>query len=141
MAGRRLTITWMILGILTISGIGIQFIPVKRINPPIRSALSAPPEIKAILKRSCYDCHSHETVWPWYSAIAPVSWLVVRDVNEGREKLNFSDWSRQLRDKDIQEEIIEEIEEGEMPLKLYVLAHPGTSVSPEELDLLRRWTP
>ena len=74
--------------------VGIQFIPVKMSNPPVEEEISASPEIKAILKRACYDCHSHETIWPGYSQVAPVSWLLAWDVAEGREELNFSTWNR-----------------------------------------------
>ncbi len=62
---------------------GIQFIPVNRSNPPVEEEILASPEVKTILKRACYDCHSHETIWPSYSRVAPVSWLLAWDVGEG----------------------------------------------------------
>ena len=74
--------------------VGIQFIPVNRSNPPVEEEIPVLPEVKAILKRACYDCHSNETVWPGYSRVAPVSWLLAWDVGEGREELNFSTWNR-----------------------------------------------
>src|SRR5450759_484008 len=71
----------------------IQLIPVDRTNPPVQKEMPAPPDVQAILRRSCYDCHSNETVWLWYSKVAPISWLVSRDVRQGRRELNFSDWT------------------------------------------------
>jgi len=97
--------------------------------------------VKAVLRRSCYDCHSNETSWPWYSRVAPVSWLVASDVHEGREKLNFSAWSRLRPDKRerVIEEVWEEVREGEMPLPVYLLAHRGARLSAENRDVIRAW--
>ncbi len=117
----------------------MQLISVDRSNPPVTSDLDAPVEVKAILKRSCYDCHSNEVNWPWYSYIAPVSWLVAHDVKEGREELNFSEWSKHSGDSEMKEEIIEEIAEGEMPLPIYLITHPKASVSKPELTVLKQW--
>src|SRR6478736_5172478 len=76
-------------------GAGIQLIPVKEIgmNPSERFALDAPPEVAAILRRACFDCHTHDTRWPLYRRLAPGSWLMARDVHKGRTHLNFSEWS------------------------------------------------
>ena len=68
----------------------IQLVTVDRRNPSVESDIRTSLEVKAIPKRSCYDCHAHETVWPWYSSVAPVSWLVAWDVHKGREEVNFS---------------------------------------------------
>jgi len=76
------------MGLMAAVFVLIQFIPVARTNPPVEGEISASPEVMSILRRACYDCHSNETRWPWYSKIAPVSWLSVKDVNEGREHLN-----------------------------------------------------
>ncbi len=119
--------------------LGIQFIPVDRSNPPVVADLEAPIEVKSILKRSCYDCHSNEVVWPWYSYVAPVSWLVAHDVEEGREELNFSEWHRYAGDPEMKEEIVEEVAEGEMPLGIYLALHRDAVVSPSELTILRQW--
>ncbi len=119
--------------------IGIQLIPVDRSNPPVVSDLDAPIEVKAILKRSCYDCHSNEVNWPWYGYVAPVSWLVAHDVEEGREELNFSEWSQYAGDAEMKEEIVEEITEGEMPLPIYLITHPNASVTEQELVVLKQW--
>lgn len=124
---------------LVILVIGIQFIPVKRTNPAVISDFDGPAEVKAILQRSCYDCHSHETEWPWYSYVAPASWVVTHDVKEGREHLNFSNWAP-LKDMVwIHQVICREVAEGEMPLKAYLIAHPEAKISAEELAVLKAW--
>lgn len=121
--------------------VAIQFIPVERRNPPVESEIAAPPEVQSILRQSCYDCHSHETNWPWYSSVAPVSWLVAHDVEEGREHLNFSTWySHDAAELDERlEEIWKEVEEGEMPRWFYPPLHPGARLVEEELETLRLW--
>jgi hypothetical protein len=115
----------------------IQLVPVDRSNPPVVSDFDGPIEVKQILQRSCYDCHSNESEWPWYSYVAPVSWLVAYDVEEGRDELNFSDWQRFAGDAHLLEEIPEEVEEGEMPMPIYLLTHREAKVSPQELAVLR----
>ena len=77
---------------LVVALVAIQLVPVDRTSPPVTADIAAPANVRAVLKRACYDCHSNETTWPWYSRVAPVSWLVARDVREGRKELNFSDW-------------------------------------------------
>ena len=121
--------------------IAIQFIPVNRTNPPVTAGLDAPMEVMSVFKQSCYDCHSNETAWPWYSNIAPVSWLIASDVKDGRLHLNFSQWEDFSR-KDIvkmKEEIWEEIEKGKMPLSKYIFMHPETELNQKELDLVKEW--
>jgi len=121
--------------------IGIQFIPVDRTNPPTSGEFKAPDQVKAVIQQSCFDCHSHETDWPWYSFIAPASWVVIRDVNEAREHLNFSRWDTLTAEEreDMQEEIWEEVSEGEMPLSMYTFAHPGTKPTEEDKQILYEW--
>ncbi|WP_258102744.1 heme-binding domain-containing protein [Marinoscillum sp. MHG1-6] len=99
------------------------------------------PEVSKILRKACYDCHSNETVYPWYGNIAPVSWLVYHDVEEGREELNFSEWiPYSLKKKNHKlEEIAEEVEEGKMPLPIYVSIHPEADLTREERELLINW--
>ena len=83
-------------------------------NPPVEQDVAAPPAVAAVLRRACYDCHSNETVWPWYSHVAPVSWLLARDVREGRAELNFSVWDsyeakkKAKKLKETAEEVVEE---------------------------------
>ncbi len=127
---------------LGVAFVAIQFIPVDRTNPPVEEEVPASPEVRAVLQRACYDCHSNETVWPWYSQVAPVSWLAVRDVREGREELNFSTWNRRTtkdRTKALHESW-EEVEDGEMPLWFYLPTHPDARLSAADRSLLRAWS-
>jgi heme-binding protein len=119
--------------------VGIKFILVNRSNPPVEKEIMASPEVKAILKRACYDCHSNETIWPWYSQVAPASWLLAWDVGEGREELNFSTWNRysQKKRNKIIKEIWEEVEEGEMPPWFYLPLHLEARLSENDHSLLR----
>lgn len=120
---------------------GIQLIPVDRSNPPVSAEVPAPPEVRAILRRACYDCHSHETVWPWYSRVAPVSWLIARDVREGRKKVNFSTWDRYSANRQVMKRMAcwEEVEEGEMPPWYYLLVHREAVLSDADREVLRQW--
>jgi len=121
--------------------VGIQFIPVNRSNPPVEEEVPVSPEVKAVLKRACYDCHSNETIWPGYSRVAPVSWLLAWDVREGREELNFSSWNRynQKKRNKIIKEIWEEVQEGEMPPWFYLPLHPEARLSDSDRSVLRAW--
>jgi hypothetical protein len=120
----------------------IQLVPtgVSYTNPPVvKEPNWDSPQTRALAQRACFDCHSNETTWPWYSKVAPVSWLVAKDVNEGRRKLNFSDWgqSGQRRgDEDPVEEITRNIENGQMPPWYYTLLHPTASLSAVEKQQL-----
>jgi cytochrome c551/c552 len=119
----------------------LQFVPVERSNPPVVEDIPAPAEVKAILKRACYDCHSHETVWPWYSRVAPASLLVSNDVREGRGHLDFSTWNRYTPDKQkkLFKKIWEEIQESEMPPWYYIPMHWDAYLSSEDKRTLRNW--
>ena len=120
----------------------IQFIPVDRSNPPVEGEIMESTELKTVLKKSCYDCHSNETVWPWYSYVAPVSWLVADDVHEGRRHLNFSNWQNiEVRKvSKAKQEIWEMVSEGEMPLSKYVLLHPEAKLSEKDKQIIKEWT-
>jgi cytochrome c551/c552 len=120
----------------------IQLIPtgLSYTNPPV---VTEPkwdgPQTRALAVRACFDCHSNETVWPWYSKVAPVSWLVAKDVNEGRQKLNFSDWGQSgqsRRGENPADEITRNIENGQMPPWYYALLHPTASLSAAEKQQL-----
>jgi hypothetical protein len=127
--------------IATLALVLIQFIPVTRDNPPDRRGPGASPEVTAVLRRACYNCHSHETVWPWYSRVAPVSWLVAYDVHEGREVFNLSnlqDISQETQVK-VRAKALEEVEAGEMPQWYYLPFHPDARLSEEDLAVLRTW--
>lgn len=131
---------WVVLAFV-VALIAIQFVPVDRTNPPVEGEVPAPPEVRAILRRSCYDCHSNETVWPWYSRLAPVSWLLAKDVREGRGELNFSTWNRYSTQQQVHKlkESWEEVEEGEMPLWFYLPVHRDAELSDSDRATLRRW--
>lgn len=132
---------WLIT-VLAIVLVAIQFVPVDRTNPPVETEVPATPEVRAVLRRACFDCHSNETVWPWYSRIAPVSWLMARDVHEARGEMNFSTWNR-LETKDQIEalhESWEEVEEEEMPLWFYLPLHPEARLSEQDRSVLRTWS-
>ncbi len=116
----------------------IQLVPVDRGNPPVTASVPAPPAVEAVLRRACFDCHSNETVWPVQAYVAPVSWYVAHDVKEGREELNFSTWGPKQAEK-AAKELGKEVEKGDMPPGLYVLAHPAAKLSPEERALLAGW--
>jgi len=125
--------------VLGVVFIGIQFVPVDRANPPVQSDFAGPKPVKQILKQSCYDCHSNETKWPWYSYVAPVSWLVAHDVKEGRSHLNFSKWQAIRDQQDTKEEIVEEVVEGEMPMPIYLVMHTDARLKQEAITTLKSW--
>ena len=127
--------------LIVVAIIGIQFVPVDRSNPTGTGMIEAPQDVMAILRRSCFDCHSNETNWPWYSYVAPVSWLVASDVEEGLDEMNFSIWdqySQKRRNHKI-EQCGELVEEGEMPLWFYIPLHPEAALSQNEIERLVRW--
>ncbi len=118
-----------------------QLVPVSRENPPVESEVPVAGEARTVLVRACFDCHSNQTVWPWYSRIAPASWLLAKDVREGREELNFSTWTRYdaKKQRKLLRESLEEVREGEMPLRVYTLAHPEARLSAADIATLERW--
>lgn len=131
--------TIIVLTVLIVGFIGIQFIPVKRTNPAVVYDFDGPSDVKAVLQRSCYDCHSNEADWPWYSHVAPVSWLVAHDVKEARDHLNFSDWEP-LKDQTwVPDHVYKMVANGEMPPKIYLLMHSDAKVSSGDLAVLRQW--
>ncbi|HXJ23976.1 MAG TPA: heme-binding domain-containing protein [Polyangia bacterium] len=119
----RKTLRWLAL-VLVAVGVALQFVPVQDLgsNPPHRFTLDAPPEVTAILRRACFDCHSNETRWPLYSRIAPGSWLLASDVHKGRNHLNFSEWGS-VDDEERQDDLEacwDQVESGTMPPKKYL---------------------
>ena len=121
--------------------LAIQLVPVSRTNPPVTGEIEASGDARTLLERSCWDCHSNETVWPWYSRIAPASWLVARDVTRAREELNFSEWAgydEGRRDHKL-EEVEEQVEIGKMPLRIYLPLHPDARLSEDERRVLIEW--
>lgn len=119
-----------------------QVVRIDRTNPAVEQDIGAPPQIDVVLRRACYDCHSNETVWPWYSNVAPVSWLLARDVREGRRELNFSTWNAYDAKKKAKKlkESADEAAEGEMPPWFYVAAHRDAALSEIDVARLRAWT-
>ena len=122
----------------------IQFFRIDKTNPPIDpnkdfiTITHASPEVSSILKTSCYDCHSNEAKYPWYTNIAPFSWWIKHHINEGMEELNFSEWgSYKARRMDHKlKEGIELIEKNEMPLYSYTIMHGDAKLSAEQKEKL-----
>ena len=119
----------------------IQFVPVRRDNPPATGSVTAPPAVTSILRRSCYDCHSNDTIWPWYSHVAPVSWLVASDVHGGRRHLNFSEWegAPNAAQRKHVSELPKEVKSGDMPLCYYLWLHPAARLSADDVTQLSSW--
>lgn len=111
---------------------------------PMSDQLCVPPEVDALLGRSCDDCHSAETRWPWYSHVSPISWLIAHDVQHGRSNLDFSRWSTDpvLEPTPVQRLtwMCREVREGVMPPPLYLLVHPGARLDEKEKARLCAWT-
>jgi hypothetical protein len=122
----------------------MQLIRPERTNPPSDPAASfasvakPPAEVAAIVDRACRDCHTNDTVWPWYSGVAPVSWVIASHVKEGRARLNLSEWSRygpemsQIR----QREMCQSVRSGDMPLWQHRLAHPESRLTEKDVALV-----
>ena len=123
----------------------LQFTNPARTNPPVVNDLMAtnppPPEIAALLHAACYDCHSDETKWPWYSHIAPVSWLIASDVNDGRRDMNFSDWPANdpVRVAKRLENMSEKLGYDEMPPKKYTLIHADARLTDSQRKEFENW--
>jgi len=119
-----------------------QAVRINTVNPPVEADVAAPPPVDTILRRACYDCHSNQTVWPWYSQMAPVSWLLANDVKEGRRELNFSTWGAydaKRRAKKLAE-TAKEVAKGAMPPWYYILAHSDAKLTDADRETLRAWT-
>lgn len=132
----------IIIGIVVLL-VAIQFVPIKKnvseeTSNQFLVATSASNEISNILEVSCFDCHSNNTVYPWYNNIAPVSWFLKRHIDEGKEHLNFSAWDGYDAKKKHHklDECVEMIEKDEMPLSSYTLIHKDAKLSQEQQDLL-----
>jgi hypothetical protein len=114
----------------------IQLIPYGRnhVNPSVQAEPKwDSPQTRELAARACFDCHSNQTEWPWYSNVAPLSWLIQRDVEEGRRELNFSEWNRPQREA---KESGKEVQKGSMPQWYYVLLHPSAGLSAQEKQTL-----
>jgi len=123
--------------------VGAQLVHFDRSAPPRRDDVVAPPEVTRALRSACFDCHSNETTWPWYSQIAPFSWLIEHDVEEGRRRLNFSEWHEYASDPGTVSgkltEIARSVERGDMAPWYYRVLHPAAALSIAQRDLLIEW--
>jgi hypothetical protein len=133
-------VLYAVLALLVLS----QFYPVDHTNPPVDPNLNfqLPDSLAGMLHSACYDCHSFETHWPWYSYVSPVKFWVVDHVNHGRGNLNFSEWYKMSADErqDMKEEIWEEVANGKMPLESYLWMHPEAELIEEQKRILRNWS-
>ena len=124
--------------VLVLAFVAIQFVPYghDHVNPPISAEPTwDSPGTRTLAKQACFDCHSNETEWPTYSRVAPVSWLIQRDVSEGRAVLNFSEWQRPQEEAT---EAAEAVSEGEMPLRIYRLIHAHARLTAADRERLAR---
>jgi hypothetical protein len=137
------------LGVLVIFLAAVEIFQPRRTNPPIvssRSLLShvnVPPDVYSPLLRSCGDCHSNQTRWPWYSRVAPFSWVIVDDVNEGRRHMNFDDWEALESPQAASDRltgICKEIQEKGMPPYSYRLAHGDLHLNTQEIESICAWS-
>jgi hypothetical protein len=121
--------------------VGMQFIPVDRSNPPVTSNIPASAAVDSVIRRACYDCHSNETVWPWYAHVAPISFLVARDVHQGRRHLNFSTWGQYdtAKQTKLVREIWKQVSTGEMPMTIYLPMHPHARLSAQDKAVFEAW--
>ena len=137
---------WTIGGCLVAAA--IQLIQPENSNGPvipdqtIHARLLMDPKIEATFVRSCNDCHSNKTVWPRYSRIAPISWLVAADVRRGRNSLNFSEWASYSAEEQRKQlaDICEEVTDAEMPGKLYMFMHPSARLTDADVKLICSWS-
>lgn len=126
------------LGSLVVVLVAIQFVPYGRdhVNPPV---VGEPPwdgpRTEELARRACFDCHSNETNWPWYTNIAPLSWWIDGNVREGRRELNFSEWGTKNQEG---HEAAETVRKGSMPPVDYTWLHPAARLTDEELQALER---
>ncbi|WP_268124292.1 heme-binding domain-containing protein [Roseivirga pacifica] len=138
---------YFLLLIVLIAFVAIQFVDIpEKIAEPVTEndiieQLNVNPEMAGLLKDACYDCHSNQPKYPWYAKIAPVSWTIAEHIEHGRDELNFSEWgtySKRRRDHKL-EEMVEEVEVGNMPLPNYVLMHPEANLTTEQFEMLKKW--
>jgi hypothetical protein len=120
----------------------MQVVTFERTNPPVTAEIKVAADVKSALERGCYDCHSNASTWPWYSRVAPVSWLVHRDVTEGRAELNFSTWDALPPAKQAKKrrEVGKEVASGEMAPWFYRAMHPHAVLSSADKQLLESWS-
>jgi hypothetical protein len=146
MSKTRSIFKWVVI-ILFAAFVIIQFVRPARTNPPVEPAktieanLQVSPQVAAIFDRSCKDCHSNKTVWPWYTNVAPVSWLLTSHVNDGRHDMNLSEWGSYDKDKQSHRlrDMCEQVQDGNMPLSTYTPLHPKSKLSAEDVKTICDW--
>jgi mono/diheme cytochrome c family protein len=127
------TILIIVIAGLLVFGL-IQLIPVDRANPAVTGEPNwSSPEARALVKEHCFQCHSNETDWPWYSYVAPASWLIKWDVVNGRRRVNYSEWNKRPASLD---EMVEKIQEGSMPPLQYTIFHPNSKLDAQQKQAL-----
>ena len=139
-------VKWIFGGLLILGGL-LQFANPTRTNPPVLAGhdLCAtnppPPKVASLLRTACYDCHSHETQWPWYGRVAPVSWWLMDHIQDGRKRVNFSEWPHDnpKKARTRWQNIREVIESGDMPLRSYTWIHTTARLSPGSREELVSW--
>ncbi|MGO9058510.1 MAG: heme-binding domain-containing protein [Candidatus Binataceae bacterium] len=134
-------LAWVAALAVSVVLLAVQLVLVNRINPPSLGTFAAPPQIDATLKRACYDCHSNETRWRWYSRVAPLSWFTVHDVTLGRKEANFSEWGiycPATRRRKL-EWMGRALREENMPPWSYRLLHPGARLTEADRAAVQRW--
>ena len=127
---------------------GIQAIRPARTNPPIdesqtiNAKTQITPEVASILERSCRDCHSNKTVWPWYTNVAPLSWWLSNHVSDGRRSLNMSEWGKLPNDRQERKlrQMCDEVQDGNMPLSSYTPMHPSAKLSDQDKKTICDWS-
>jgi hypothetical protein len=138
---------WLVI-LVAVVFVAVQFKRPARTNPPvdetqtIYAQTQMTPEVHAILDRSCRDCHSNKTAWPWYTNVSPISWFIVDHVDQGRQDLNFSVWGtydQRRKDRRLQQ-MCDLVSDGSMPLSTYTPLHRGSKPSSEEVRALCAWT-
>ncbi len=132
----RITAVAVVLAFLLMQGVRVE-----RTNPPVQTEIPAKPEIKPLLQKACYNCHSNQTDWPWYSRLSPASWLIVRDVNAGRERLNFSEWGtyRAISQSRKLDRVGREIMDIAMPPWYYSMLRKDASLTPDDRAQVWAW--
>ncbi len=147
MATLKKLLKWIAI-VLAVIFLGIQFVRPALTNPAvdesqtINAQTQITPEVALILDRSCRDCHSNKTVWPWYTKVAPVSWWLADHVNEGRQNLNMSEWGKLPKDRQDRKlrQMCDQVQDGQMPLSSYLPMHPIAKLSDQDKKTLCEWT-
>ncbi len=118
-----------------------QVVRPERTNPPVTGEIQADAATMAILERACYDCHSNETKWPWYVNVAPGSWLMARDVNNARDRMNFSEWDSYSEEDQVDNIRVawEMVERNWMPMLVYKPLHPEAKITDEDKAVITAW--